>query len=125
VAQRFPRTERLLRRKDFLRVQSGGRRVHTAHFVVMVQHAPQRRVGITVTRRIGCAVVRNRIRRLVREAYRLQRPLFPEHCDLVVVARQGAAELDYAAVAAELAGASPTLRRLASSLGAASAGGQP
>jgi ribonuclease P protein component len=123
VAQRFPKTERLLRRKDFLRVPSVGRRVHTAHFVVMVQRAERRRLGITVTKRIGGAVVRNRIRRLVREAFRLQLGLFPERCEMVVVARQGASDLGYVAVAAELAGASPALRQAAATLSGRAEGG--
>lgn len=87
--------------------------MHTEHFVVMVQPSEQRRVGITVTRRIGGAVVRNRVRRLVREAYRLNKAKFPEHCELVVVARNGSDELDYATVAMELSGACRELHRAA------------
>ena len=46
----------------------------------------QSRLGVTATRRLGKAVVRNRARRLVREAYRTHRDEFPAGFDLVVVA---------------------------------------
>jgi ribonuclease P protein component len=69
--------------------------VHTRLFVGLVHIAaePQcTRLGITTTKKIGTAVVRNRTRRLVREAFRRNRALFPEGVDLVVVAKRSAAE---------------------------------
>lgn len=47
------------------------------------------RLGLTATRKLGPAVVRNRARRLLREAYRHCRREFPQGHDLVVVARPG------------------------------------
>jgi ribonuclease P protein component len=60
------------------------------------------RVGITVSRAIGDAVVRNRLRRRVKAI--LDRTTFgrPPHRDIVLIARPGAGEADFAAVAAEL-----------------------
>ena len=45
------------------------------------------RVGITVSKKLGCAVVRNRIRRRLREVYRLNEDCFTPGWDIVVVAR--------------------------------------
>jgi ribonuclease P protein component len=111
--QRLPRSDRILRRSDYLRVQREGRKVHTEHFVVMVLAASRQRLGVTVTRRTAGAVGRNRVRRLVREVFRRRRELFPERCELVLVARAGAQRLDYAALERELADASPALLRVA------------
>jgi ribonuclease P protein component len=106
----LPRSDRIQSRPDFLRVQRGGKRVQTPHFVIMLMPAERQRLGVTVTRRTAGAVGRNRVRRLVREVFRQNRVLFPR-CELVVVARAGADRLDYAAVHAEVAKASSALRR--------------
>jgi ribonuclease P protein component len=54
---------------------------------------------------VGNAVARNRIRRLVREVFRLERQPTVEARDVVIIARRGAERLSRAAVAAELAAA--------------------
>ena len=109
----FPRSDRLLRRVDFLRVQREGRRVHTPHFVVMVMPAERQRLGVTVTRRTAGSVGRNRIKRLAREVFRQNRGLFPARCEFVLVARAGAYQLDYAALRTELFEARASLARAA------------
>jgi ribonuclease P protein component len=103
----------LLRRADFLRVQREGKRVNTPHFVVMVLPAERQRFGVTVTKRVAGAVGRNRVKRLAREVYRRERDLFPPACELVLVARGGADQLDYAALRGELAQARAALARAA------------
>ena len=60
------------------------------------------RFGITVTRKVGNAVARNRIKRLVREACRRIGDLFPAGLDVVVIARPGAASATAAETLAEL-----------------------
>ena len=110
---RFRKGERILRRGDFLRVQRLGHKVQTPSFVIMLLPAEQTRLGITVTRKTAGAVGRNRIKRLVREVYRRNRPLFPERCELVLLARRGAPALDYASLRAELSQASAQLHRVA------------
>ena len=105
----FPARLRLKQRREFLRVQRGGRKHHVRHFMVFVsRRAPDAsaepqptRLGITVTRKIGNAVVRNRIKRLVREVFRQHRQQLPVGLDLVWVAKQQAAAASFADVLAD------------------------
>jgi ribonuclease P protein component len=112
-AETFPRTHRLLRRSEFLRIQQQGRRVHMGHFVMLVLRGrgTVTRLGVTVGRRVGCAVQRNRVKRVVREVFRRNRQLFPRDCDVVLVARAGADRLDYAAVLGEIERAQIAIER--------------
>lgn len=68
------------------------RRFHTDHFVVLYTRGsgPSARVGITVSRKVGNAVVRNRIKRYVREFARTHAACLPEAYDVVVIAKPGA-----------------------------------
>ncbi len=79
-----------LRRADFLRVTGRGLRIQTRYFLLFRlerDDGAAARLGITVTRKIGNAVRRNRIKRLVREWFRARQEEL-ESCDLVVIARQ-------------------------------------
>ena len=74
-----------------------GKRRSSAHFVVLTARGrdPLRvRLGLAVSRRVGNAVERNRVKRRVRSWFRAQRSLLPEASDLVVIARSGAARLE-------------------------------
>ena len=53
------------------------------------------RVGITVSKKLGKAVIRNRVRRRIREAYRLNEERFQPGWDIVVVARSRAVEVSF------------------------------
>jgi ribonuclease P protein component len=85
---------RLRKRREFLAVQSAGTKIHGRHFFAMVSRRPDPvrspgRVGFTVSKKVGNAVTRNRIKRLLREAVRLGRWL-PPGCDVVIVAKPSA-----------------------------------
>ena len=55
----------------------------------------ENRVGMTVSKKLGCAVVRNRARRRLREVYRLNEHLFKPGYDIVVVARSRCVTADF------------------------------
>ena len=60
-------------------MQDTGRKHHTRHFLVVVLPRPDDgppRIGVTVTKRVGNAVQRNRVKRLVREVFRRERARF-------------------------------------------------
>lgn len=59
---------------------------------------PPSRLGITTSRKVGNAPVRNRIRRLVRDVFRRRREAILPPRDVLIIARPGAGDLDYAAV---------------------------
>jgi ribonuclease P protein component len=104
AAATYPKEMRLRRRREFLVVQGEGTRWHSSHFTVVQRPSAvgRARVGITVSRRVGNAVVRNRLKRLIREFLRTGKGrLAPAH-DIVVIAKVGANKLDYAQVAKEL-----------------------
>ena len=94
----FPRSGRLRKRRDYLAVQAAGTVLHARHFVILVKRDGGGRVGITVSKKIGNSVVRNRVKRLVREAVRRwgDLPWVPPGRDVVVVAKRSvvAAGLD-------------------------------
>ncbi len=91
----FPKSCRLLRRSDFTRLGCSNRVVNRAAFIIVWQDfgigAP--RIGITASRKVGGAVVRNRIKRRVREFYRQNRHTLPP-VDVNLIARRKAADMD-------------------------------
>lgn len=94
----FPKHCRILRRGEFLRIQGQGHRVHGKRLVFQFLPASGResRVGITVSKKVGNAVVRNRIKRWIREAFRRHPELRPRRgdpqrpYDLVITAKRDA-----------------------------------
>jgi ribonuclease P protein component len=82
---------RLLRRREFLAVQEGGRRLYAREIVILAldNGRDHPRIGITVPGKVATAVIRNRVKRWVREAFRGGAADWPP-VDLVVLARSGA-----------------------------------
>jgi ribonuclease P protein component len=90
--QRLPRALRIRRGRDFFQVYR--RRATAADQYLVVYGGPNGlthpRLGLSVSRKVGGAVLRNRWRRLLREAFRLTRRELPPGLDLVVIPRREA-----------------------------------
>jgi ribonuclease P protein component len=110
--QRFRAADRLKKRYEFRQVQLSGRRIHTPHFLIVVQPnaLPTTRLGITVTKKVGNAVQRNRIKRVVREVFRKNRALFPSSHDVVFIAKRCSQGIDFDALLYEVRRAARKLR---------------
>ena len=107
----FPKKSRLLRRPDFLEVKAAGKSFADGPLAASFrarQGAP--RVGLTVSSKVGSAVVRNRVKRRLREAVRHEIAGLPE-VDLVLVARASAVEAKVPALRAWLRKAGDRMRR--------------
>lgn len=105
--------QRLRKRFEFTKVQEHGRRYHTPHFIVVIlpNGKEHTRLGITVTKKVGHAVTRNRIKRMVREGFRHERERFPDGLDMVFIAKRGAGSLDRVQFQAELRQAAQALTK--------------
>ena len=101
---RYPREARLVRRAEFDAVYREGRRRTSRQFAVFFRHngLERSRFGTSVKRALGGAVVRNRIRRRIREILRLHRTEIPAGWDMVVHPRSSVARAEFGGLAAEL-----------------------
>lgn len=92
-------------RAEFQEIQAAGRRVNTASFVLLISCRKGEdlgsRLGVTASKRVGNAVVRNRVKRIVRAAFRASQELFAPDLDVVAIARPSAAQLTSAQVTDE------------------------
>ena len=100
----LPKAARLLVRREFLLLQNRGKRWHCPHFVVVTAPAQKgrSRLGITATRRFGNAVVRNRMKRMLREFFRAHQTAIAPAQDILIIPRAGADTLGFSQVAEEL-----------------------
>ncbi|MBR1471003.1 MAG: ribonuclease P protein component [Lachnospiraceae bacterium] len=97
-------SESLKKNDDFRQVYKKKRSAANKYFIMYVSEngLSINRLGISVSKKVGNSVVRHRIARLVRESYRLHEEKFNSGLDMVVVAREGAAEIRYSAAESAL-----------------------
>jgi ribonuclease P protein component len=91
----FTKADRILKRSEFIALSKFGRKVQNIDFIVYFlpgQH-DQSRLGITITKKVGQAVERNRIKRLVREFFRLNRHSLSGRWDINVIAKRQSAAI--------------------------------
>jgi len=97
----FNRAMRIRQSREFARARQEGRRVVHGCLIANWLRLPasaSTRLGVVTSSRIGGAVVRNRARRLLREAFRLHQHDLSQPVDLVLVARPSIAGKDFAEV---------------------------
>ena len=102
--QAFPKEYRLLRRSEFRQVYEAGQRRSAPIGVIF--YRPNglsiTRLGITAPTKLGGAVLRNRVKRRVREAFRLHRLTIPAGWDIVVNPRGAMATVEFSKLVQEL-----------------------
>jgi len=93
----FPRTARLTRKTEYDTVFQSGAKTVAKYFVchVVRREGQGRKLGIAVSRKVGPAVVRNRIKRYLREHFRTHQQLVLDDTQVVIVARPAAKTLDF------------------------------
>jgi ribonuclease P protein component len=100
----FPKGERLLNRKDFVNLNRSGKRYRTEHFTTLYREngLKHTRLGITVSKRVGNAVKRNRVKRLVREFFRQNKESFLIGFDVNFIADKSAHHLAFKDIEKEM-----------------------
>jgi ribonuclease P protein component len=94
---RFTKSERLLKRGEFRAVSRNyTRRINNDHLLLLLKpnQLPQTRLGIIASKKVGSAVKRNRVKRIIREFFRTNKHLLPPRQDLLVIVHRGAGDAD-------------------------------
>jgi ribonuclease P protein component len=96
-SEEFQHEVRIVRSSDYKRLYKEGRKVYSEKFVLFGREngISHHRLGITVSRKVGGAVVRNRVKRLFREIFRKSCREIPNRLDIVVNAKTGCADALY------------------------------
>jgi len=115
--KRFPKSHRLLRHSDFERVYKQGRRHFASHLTMFYllrgteQERKDLRIGFTVSKALGGAVQRNRIKRRLREAVRLGGFSTTMGADVVINPKRSALAADFSELQVEVAKAFQVIER--------------
>jgi ribonuclease P protein component len=112
-SEEFRPEVRIVRSADYQRLYKKGRKIHSEKFVLFGEEngISHHRMGITVSRKVGCAVVRNRIKRLFREIFRKYCGEIPNALDIVVNAKAGCAGARYSELRREFLAAAQRIGR--------------
>ncbi|MBF0120509.1 MAG: ribonuclease P protein component [Desulfobacterales bacterium] len=91
----FPKTNRLLKRVEFVRLQEIGKKTYTKYFIANFCPGEREkiRLGITVSKKVGNAFVRNRIKRIVREYFRQNSHKIKGKWDINIIAKKESASI--------------------------------
>ncbi|HVB36044.1 MAG TPA: ribonuclease P protein component [Candidatus Acidoferrales bacterium] len=115
VKRNLPRESRLVRRSEFEAVYREGRRRSSSTFLIFLRGngLPRNRFGMSVKKALGNAVVRNRIRRRIREVLRLHREEILPGWDVVIHPSRSVATLEFTKLEADLLALLPRDKRAA------------
>ncbi|MDD9270854.1 ribonuclease P protein component [Paenibacillus sp. GCM10023248] len=89
---------RLAKREDFNKIYRYGKSMANHQFVLYYLPQPKLdhfRLGISVSKKVGNAVVRNRLRRMIKEIVRLKKENMAPHYDYILLVRKPAADMEY------------------------------
>ena len=111
-SEEFPQEVRIVRSIDYREIYKAGRKIHSKKFVLFgrMNAIGHSRLGITVSKKVGGAVVRNRVKRLFREVFRRSLREIPNHFDIVVNAKTDCAGASYMELRDEFVNAAKKLR---------------
>jgi ribonuclease P protein component len=100
----FKKSDRLLKRFEFVELSNSRKAFQDRFFIVAFKPGAGKcaRLGITASKRVGNAVTRNRVKRLVREVFRLKRDRITAAMDINVIAKKTAADISFAQAGASL-----------------------
>lgn len=93
--QKFTKKERIRSRTEYTEIFNQGKKTYSSNLIIFCRANGENytRVGITASRKVGKAVVRNRVKRFLREYYRQHKSYFATSYDYSLVVRQGFSQL--------------------------------
>ena len=91
----FTKADRILKRSEFLQLSKFGKKTQNRYFVAIFSPGrfQRTRLGVTVARKVGNAIIRNRIKRFSREYFRLNRHIITGYWDINIIAKKKAADI--------------------------------
>ena len=100
----FTKADRIRTASDFRNLSRQGTRHFSDYFIIVYRknQISRSRLGITVSKKVGKAVTRNRIKRIIREYFRSNRDILPVRSDINVIARKPAGTIGNAALRDQL-----------------------
>ena len=100
----FTKADRLLTSDEYRRLSQQGRRYYDTYFILVYNsaHHSRSRIGITVSKKVGKAVTRNKIKRIVREYFRQKKEQMPVTLDINIIARKPTGGIEAIAIRGHL-----------------------
>lgn len=97
MSPKFHWRERIHSSKEFARILGGGKYFNSEYLTVLIllRDGPPSRLGLVVSRKVGAASARNRLKRRLREIFRLRKDGFSKPADVIFMPKPGATRLSY------------------------------
>jgi ribonuclease P protein component len=113
MSERLTPCERIRRKKDFISLYKSGQRIRGRYFSLVVRPnvLGYSRLAVVVSKKVGPAVARNRVKRLIRDIFRRSKGVIQEPSDVIVVARKEILDLTTADLRASYIQAMESIRR--------------